>query len=283
MNDNLNLADEQQSLGAGERATVTVTPPLILRCKTLKSEDPEDEASPEDRQERVPGFSQDALSNLTVLIVGAGALGGTVAEGLVRKGVGTLKILDFDIVSLSNLNRQFFFPRDVYKPKAWALARNLAPHGVMGTRIIAHNLRLKNAQEGGVDLSSDVIVSAVDDDRARIALVKLGLEQRIPVVFGGASRTADFANLFVQEVDGACFVCAFPDVVDGQRVPCPGSPAIKDLFMQMGGLMVYAIDTLFMERPRTWNRHTLCPRDAAFTESKRVERRPDCPICGDVQ
>ena len=191
--------------------------------------------------------SQAALSGLTVLLVGAGALGGEIAESLVRKGVGTLKILDFDTVSLSNLNRQFFFARDLYTSKAWALARNLAPHGVMGTKIIAHNLSFENAQEGGVDLSCDVIVSAVDDGQTRIALAKLGLDQELPVVFGGASQTADYANLFVQEVGGPCFGCAFPDELDEQRTPCPGNPAIKDLFMQLGGLMVYAIDALFME------------------------------------
>jgi len=140
----------------------------------------------------------------------------------------------------------------------------------------------ENAQEGGVDLSCDVIVSAVDDGQTRVALARLGLDQRLPVLFGGASQTADFANLFVQEVDGPCFACAFPEEVDGRRTPCPGSPAIKDLFMQLGGLMVYAIDTLFMERPREWTLHALCPADAAFTRSGRIERRADCPLCGDA-
>lgn len=281
MNRNPSLLDEQQTPRGNKPSSVTIEPPLIVRCQTLKPEDPDSEPSPEDRQERVPGFSQAVLSGLTVLLVGAGALGGEIAEGLVRKGVGTLKILDFDTVSFSNLNRQFFFAQDVYAPKAWALARNLAPHGALGTRIIAHDLSFENAQEGGIDLACSVIVSAVDDGQTRIALAKVGLERKLPVIFGGASQTADYANLFVQEVDGACFACAFPEEADGRRTPCPGSPAIKDLFMQLGGLMVYAIDTLFMERRRTWTLHTLCPADAAFTRSGRIERRADCPICGD--
>ena len=82
--------------------------PLALTCATVQPTDPL-EASVGDRQGRVPGFSQDALSGLTVLLVGAGALGGEIAEGLVRKGVGTLKIVDFDTAALPNLNSQFFF------------------------------------------------------------------------------------------------------------------------------------------------------------------------------
>jgi len=282
MSDYVGPLDEQGTPQGSEAETVIVGSPLALRCQTLQSDDPEMNPTPEDRQERVPGFTQAVLSELTVLLVGAGALGGEIAECLVRKGVGTLKILDFDIVALSNLNRQFFFANDIGSPKAWALARNLAPHGAMGTRIIAHNLSFEDAREGDVDLSCDVIVSAVDDGKTRLALAKLGLEQRVPVVFGGASETADFAKLFVQEVDGACFACACPEEAGGQRILCPDSPAIKELFMLLGGLMVYAIDSLFMERPRNWNIHTLYPADAAFTRSGRAERRPDCPICGDA-
>jgi molybdopterin/thiamine biosynthesis adenylyltransferase len=233
-----------------------------------------------DRQKKVPGFSQEAFSELTVLVVGAGALGGEIAEGLVRKGVGTVRILDFDTVELSNLNRQFFFVQDVYRPKAWALARNLEPHGALGTRIIAYNLSFENALVLGADLSCDVVISAVDDGRTRVAISRFACERGIPALFGGASEKADYANLFIQEVGGACFACGFPGAESGERTPCPGSPAIKDLFKYLAGLALYAVDSLFMERPRTWNLHTLCPSDAAFTRSGRVERRAGCPICG---
>jgi molybdopterin/thiamine biosynthesis adenylyltransferase len=153
----------------------------------------------------------------------------------------------------------------------------------MGTRIIAYNASFEYAQESGIDLACDVIVSAVDDGNARADISRFGLERKLPVIFGGASQEANFAKLFVQESDQACFACACPEEADGERTPCPGSPAIKDLFMMLGSYMVYAIDSLFMERPREWNLHTFCPRDAAFTESREVERRPDCPICGGVQ
>ena len=254
--------------------------PLILRCSAPKPADPEAERAVDDGQRRVPGFSQEALARLTVLVVGAGALGGEIAEGLVRKGVGTLKILDFDTVDLSNLTRQFFFIEDIHQPKAWALARNLVRHGALGTRIMAWNLSFENAQAAGIDLDCDVVVSAVDDAATRGSIVRFALDRRIPALFGGASQQADQAKLFVQEVGAACFACGFPDEVLGDRTPCPGSPAIKDLFKGLGALALYAIDSLFMERPRKWNVHTLCPADATFTMSGRVERRPDCKMCG---
>jgi adenylyltransferase/sulfurtransferase len=266
-----------------ETPEVRATPPLILQCVYLVPRNPRDEAPVWDRQSQVPGFSQETLSRLKVLLVGAGALGGEIAEGLVRKGVGTLKILDFDTVSLSNLNRQFFFPEDLYQPKAWALARNVAPHGTMGTRVVAHDLSFENAQEGGVDLDCNVVISAVDDAATRLAITRFALERNVPALFGGASVEADYASLFVQEPDRACFFCAFPEHEGMGRTPCPGSPAIKDLFKQLGGLALTAVDSLFMERPRNWNLCGLCPSDPTATRSGTVKRRPDCPVCGGAQ
>lgn len=253
--------------------------PLILRCPRLRPQEPGEDPV-EDRQGKIPGFSQEALSRATLLLVGAGSLGGEIAEGLVRKGVGILKILDFDTVALSNLNRQFFFEKDIYKSKALALARNLAPHGVMGTKIIAHNLAFENAEEQGIDLNCDVIVSAVDDGQTRIAISRFALQKGIPALFGGASVKADYGNIFVQEPGKACFGCAFPDEVQDGKNPCPGSPAVKDIFKGLAALALYAIDSLLMSRPRNWNLHSFCPSDAHFTKSTSIEERPGCPICG---
>ena len=261
---------------------VDARPPLVLRCRTLKPEDPDHEAGVDDRQAKVKGFSQAAMSRLTVLLIGAGALGGEVAEGLIRKGVGTLKILDFDTVALSNLNRQWFFAEDLGDYKAWALARNLVKHGAMGTRIMAWNLSFENALQAGLDLSCDVIVSAVDDGETRGEVSRFAIAREVPAVFGGASEEADFARTFVHDVDGPCIACVYPGEETGERTPCPGSPAIKDLFKVLAGHTLYAIDSLVMERPRNWNVYSICPADARFTQSGLVTRRDDCPICGGV-
>jgi len=272
--------DDEPADARKEDLRIRLTPPVILRCPLLMPENPGAEAPVWDRQGRVPGFSQEALWRLKVLLVGAGALGGEIAEGLVRKGVGMLTILDFDTVDLSNLSRQFFFPEDLGQPKAWALARNLVPHGAMGTRIIAHHLSFENALQAGVDLDCDAVISAVDDGETRVAIAQFALKRNIPALFGGASEAADFASLFVQERDGACFSCAFPAHEGLGRTPCPGSPAIKDLFKLLAGVTLYAVDSLFMDRPRKWNLYGLCPSDPAATRGGTVKRRPDCPVCG---
>jgi hypothetical protein len=104
---------------------------VSYRCQRLmpKTQD----LSITDRQERLTGFNQQALSQARIIQIGAGGLGGEIGEALVRKGVGTLVILDDDVVEPSNLSRQRFYKSDLYKNKAIRLAKNLAKEGFSGT------------------------------------------------------------------------------------------------------------------------------------------------------
>src|SRR5215831_7829104 len=78
-----------------------------------------------DRQQKIPGFDQEAYSSASVLCIGAGGLISHVAPTLCRKGIGRLTVLDRDVVEPSNLNRQLFFRQDVGKNKAHRLVGNL--------------------------------------------------------------------------------------------------------------------------------------------------------------
>ncbi|MCK5761153.1 MAG: sulfur carrier protein ThiS adenylyltransferase ThiF [Candidatus Delongbacteria bacterium] len=72
----------------------------------------------------VPGMTE-ALSNAVVGIAGCGGLGSNIAVSLVRAGIGNLIIADYDVVELSNLNRQYYFTEDIGKKKVYALAERL--------------------------------------------------------------------------------------------------------------------------------------------------------------
>jgi len=77
-----------------------------------------------DRQSKILGFSQNVLSNLTVMCAGAGGLGSAIGESLARKGVGHIVLCDEDTVEPSNLNRQKFYRRDIWKNKGLCLSKN---------------------------------------------------------------------------------------------------------------------------------------------------------------
>lgn len=111
------------------------------------------------------------LSAARVGVAGAGGLGSNAAAHLVRAGVTKLTLADFDVVSESNLNRQFFFRDQIGRKKVEALAENLR-------RIEPElDLRLVDARLGEPDMAAvfadcDIVVEAFDKAEAKTALYR---------------------------------------------------------------------------------------------------------------
>lgn len=250
---------------------------IATDLRNIESEDLVD-----DRQNRVPGYDEKALPSITAALVGCGGLGSWYGNGLVRKGVGELKLFDHDEVELSNLTRQKFYKPDLDQPKASSLAKNLQREGTMGTRITPFDSSFEDAKKEGLDVSADLIIAGVDNDKSRVAVSRHALEEEIPAIFTGVSRDANLGYVFVQEVDGPCFGCLFPDAADKERKPCAKTPAVLDILLVVGGYALIAVDTLFMDkRKRNWNyvRRSLTDQ-TTDTKNSKVEKRENCPICG---
>lgn len=230
----------------------------------------------QDRQRNIAGFDQKLFSQSSILCIGAGGIVSQIAPTLVRKGIGGITLLDDDLVEVSNLNRQRFYIKDVEKNKALALARNLQPECIAETRIRGIPIRLEEAIARGVDLTCSVAVCGVDNNPARVTASRYFRALAIPVVFCAVSRDADHGYVFVQESRGPCIGCLFPDIVNDDRFPCPGTPAIADVLQLVGAFAVYAVDTLLMNRPRNWNYRRIGLSDSAFDGGSLVAARPDC-------
>ncbi len=101
------------------------------------------------------------LTSVTVGVAGAGGLGSNCAMLLARSGVRRMVLADFDVVEPSNLNRQFYFPADVGKPKVEALAENLARINPNLSLTLAHE-RLD--ADGVAEIFKDcpIVVEALD-------------------------------------------------------------------------------------------------------------------------
>ena len=234
----------------------------------------------EDRQQKLKGFNQQALATAKVILIGAGGLGGEIGEALVRKGVSTIVLFDHDLVEPSNLNRQRFYKNDLGKPKAHRLARNLAREGFLGSTLIGYSLSFQDALAMGVDMTDNVsvVVCGVDNNPCRIAVSSYYQEQKIPVVFTSVSVDASHGYVFVQEPGKACFACQFPKAVHDETYhPC--SPGVKDILKVMGGIVSYTLDSILMDRLRTWNFKN-CYLDGTIPGNDwLVPRRPNCPLC----
>jgi len=241
------------------------------------------EAGATDREEKIPGFSIDILQNLTVLMAGAGGLGGEICEGLVRKGIGSLHICDPDSVELSNLSRQKFFKKDLYKNKAYCLARNLVAQAVKPIEIIAYPWSLQELVNKRADEYYNLVIVGVDNNPTRTFASRYFLERAVPVVFTGISKTGNNGYVFVQEKEGPCFSCCFPNSVEDKRMPCPGTPAILDILKVVAGVTLYAVDTMVMERKRCWNYREVFLDGSIDDFCRTISMRNDCQLCGGVR
>ncbi|MHA1556999.1 MAG: ThiF family adenylyltransferase, partial [Candidatus Heimdallarchaeota archaeon] len=145
----------------------------------------------EDRTRRY--FGTDNLQRIkdsTILCVGAGAVGNEVCKNLGMLGVGHIRLVDFDIVSKSNINRCIFFRPEDHKniSKVEAVTKRL-PEIAPNTKITPYDVRIEEAPLDVYD--ADLIIMALDNDYARYMLnfADLMLETPLPIVNGAMGRS----------------------------------------------------------------------------------------------
>lgn len=170
------------------------------------------------RQMILPGFgpeAQDRLARATVAIVGCGALGTVAADHLARAGVGTIRIVDRDLVEWTNLQRQVLFTEDDARnaaPKAEAAAARLAAvNSDIRVEPIVADLNPRSAER--VLLGSAVVIDGTDNFQTRYLLNDVCVKHAIPLVYGGVVGTRGMAMTIVPGAT-PCLRCVFPDPPD---------------------------------------------------------------------
>jgi molybdopterin-synthase adenylyltransferase len=231
-------------------------------------------------QAMVPGFDLAAMQSAHIVLIGAGGIGSPVAAALVRKGVGRLDIIDDDVVELKNLTRQWFRRDDVGKYKAHRLAHNLARDGLFPTTLTAYPFRFQELCERGHSFAdATILCCGVDNNPTRQAVCRFAIDHNVPTIFAAVSRGGNEAYTMIQQPRTACWACAFPTYVNDNTYPC-GLPGIVDVLMVVAGQIVFAVDTIIADRPRTWNVRETFLDGALPDRARAIPRRNDCAICG---
>ncbi len=158
-----------------------------------------------DRQELITWWDQPRLSAARVLVVGAGALGNELVKCLVLVGVGTVDVVDGDVIERSNLARcPFFTSADEQQPKAEVLARAAARLNedvtVTGTRCRVQDLGV------GAFAGYDLVLGGLDNREARLWVNQACRKMGIPWVDGAIEGLRGTARVFLP-ASGACYEC----------------------------------------------------------------------------
>lgn len=166
------------------------------------------------RQRILSGFgsaAQEALARAHVVVIGAGGLGATLLPALAAAGVGTITIVDDDVVDVSNLHRQTLFsPADAGRPKVDAAADAVAALAPDVT-VVRHPARFEPGATFDLLLDADVLVDASDSAATRYLANDAAAIRGIPLVWGSALRYSaqvgvawdekgvDYRDLFPEE------------------------------------------------------------------------------------
>lgn len=234
-----------------------------------------------DRMARIPGYSVDVWRSLRLALIGAGA-GSLVGWAMVRKLAGYIGIYDDDIVELSNLPRQLYYPDQVFASKALSLAENLRREALGEAVIEAFPVTFQTAVQRGYPVDYNMAVCLVDNDETRRDVAAYFYRRGVPVVFAGFDRLAQSGYVFVQESrwQTPCFGCLFPEAVRNPRGGRCG-PGSNEIVLTIAGLISWAVDSLLGNRPRLWAYKEISLAGYEDCDGTRpVPVKSSCPICG---
>ena len=225
---------------------------------------------------------QTRLKNSSVLIVGVGGLGSPVALYLAAAGVGTLGLVDFDEVDITNLQRQILHgTEEIGKPKLESAKRRISSVNP-NVHIVKHSCRLDSHNALEILENYDVVVDGTDNFPTRYlvndACVLLGK----PNVYGSIFRWEGQVSVFAKD-EGPCYRCLFREPPPPGLVPnCAEAGVLGVLPGVVGSLQALEVIKLILDEGDSLVGRLLI-FDALELKWREVKlkRNPDCPVCGD--
>jgi len=232
----------------------------------------------------LPGVGEDGQERLKaarVLVVGAGGLGSPVSLYLAAAGVGTLGLVDFDAVDVTNLQRQILYgTRDVGRPKLDVAAARLSDLNP-GVRVVPHALRLSSENALDVLAEYDVVADGTDNFPARYlvndACVLLGK----PNVHASVSRFDGQASVF-WAAKGPCYRCLFEEPPPADLVSsCAEGGVLGVLPGLLGTIQATEVLKILLSVGEPLVGRLLLV-DALRMEMRtiRTAKNPECAVCG---
>lgn len=224
------------------------------------------------------------LLNSRVLLIGCGALGGVMAEQLARAGVGFLRIVDRDIVELTNLQRQVLFSESDATnalPKAVAAKKRLSE---INSAIHIEPI-VADVDSGNIEALADVdlILDGTDNVATRYLVNDVAIKRSIPWVYGACVGTTG-RLMTIRPGQGPCLRCVFP------QPPAPGELQTCDTAGVLGPVasVIASMQATAAIKLLTGNAQAIAPElismdlwtNRIHATNLMDAKRTNCPTCG---
>ena len=224
---------------------------------------------------------QRKLMAAKVLIIGAGGLGSPVAVYLALAGVGTIGLVDFDVVDLSNLQRQILHQNDdVGKPKVVSAKETLNAYNP-DVNVVLHEVPLTSENALEIISQYDIVVNGADNFATRYLANDACYLAGKPLVDGAILLFDGRASTYIP--GKGCYRCIFPEPPPPGMVPsCAEAGVLGALCGTIGSIQATEVMKLILGIGEPLAGRLLL-YDALTMEFRIVKTRrdPNCPLCGD--
>jgi len=225
---------------------------------------------------------QQRLLRSSVLIIGMGGLGSPVAAYLVAAGIGQLTLVDFDVVDLSNLQRQILHgTADIDKPKVESAAQSL--------RLINPDIKLNRVNQAldGQALidavtKADAVVDCCDNFATRFELNEACVKTKTPLISGGVIQFEGQVSVFdARRADSPCYQCLYKPVEEGEGETCSEIGVLASAPGIIGSIQATETLKLLLGLPTLTGQLLLMDAKSMEWRVIQLPKDPNCPICGD--
>ena len=224
---------------------------------------------------------QRALMGSKALIIGAGGLGSPSAIYLSLAGVGTVGIVDFDVVELSNLQRQILHhTADVGRPKVKSAYDNIKSYNP-DVNVVLHETRLDSSNAMEIISQYDLVINGADNFATRYLVNDACYLLNKPLMDGSILIFDGQATVFLP--GQGCYRCLFPSPPPPGMVPnCAEAGVLGALTGLVGSIQATEALKYFLGIGESLSSRLLLIDALSMTfREVRLKKNPDCPLCGD--
>lgn len=230
----------------------------------------------------IGGPGQKRMKQARVLVIGAGGLGAPALQYLAAAGIGTIGVIDDDIVENANLQRQVIHrDADIGKPKVFSAQQAMV---AQNPSVIVRPYHRRLTQEIAADLFADydLILDGTDNFDTRYLANATAVATGKPLISGALSQWEGQLSVFDPSHSGPCYECIFPEApAPGLAPSCSEAGVIGPLPGVIGAMM--AVETIkIVSNAGAPLRGQMLIYDALYGETRTIRLKPraDCPICG---
>ena len=230
---------------------------------------------------QVGSKGQRKLLDSTVLVIGAGGLGSPVAIYLALAGVGTIGLVDFDVVDITNLQRQILHHDDDVGRRKVESARETLKAYNPDVDVILHEEPLTSVNAMGIIGGYDVVVNGADNFPARYLVNDAAYLSNKPLVDGSILIFDGMASVFLP--GKACYRCLFPEPPPPGEVPSCAEAGVLGMLPGLVGTIqaTEAVKLIMGIGQSLAGRLLLIDGLNMEFRSVKLRRDPSCPLCGD--